>query len=54
VEALGVGGMFGGGGGKIVFSAEIFFGAEEKIVGFFVFENGIDGGDRGDADGSRG
>ena len=54
VEFLGVGGMFGGGSRKIVPSAEIFLCTEEKIVGFFVFEHGVDGGSGGDADGSRG
>lgn len=54
VEFLGVGGMFGGGSRKIVPSAEIFLCTEEKIVGFFVFEHGVDRGSGGDADGSRG
>lgn len=53
VEFLRVGRMLGGGGGEVVFSAEIFLGAEEKVGGFLVFQNGIDGGNGRDADGSR-
>ena len=54
VEFLGVGGMFGGGGRKIVPSAEIFLCTEEKIVGFFIFEHSIDRGNRRYTNGARG
>lgn len=54
MEAGGVGGVFGGGAGKVVAAAHIFFGAEEEIVGVMVFEHGVDAGDAGCADRSRG